>query len=67
MFIYNFSEERVFNLTKNLGLCYYKTYTFIGERSQVVKALGCGSSIRGFESRRSPFIVTQFLKTHLNI
>ena len=55
MFIYNFSEERVFNLTKNLGLCYYKTYTFIGERSQVVKALGCGSSIRGFDSRRSPF------------
>ena len=26
-----------------------------GERSQVVKALGCGSSIRGFESRRSPY------------
>jgi hypothetical protein len=27
-----------------------------GERSQVVKALGCGSSIRGFDSRRSPLI-----------
>ncbi len=27
-----------------------------GERSQVVKALGCGSSIRGFDSRRSPYI-----------
>ena len=26
----------------------------LGERSQVVKALGCGSSIRGFDSRRSP-------------
>ena len=34
-------------------------YTIIiglyGERSQVVKALGCGSSIRGFDSRRSPY------------
>ncbi len=27
-----------------------------GERSQVVKAEDCGSSIRGFESHRSPFI-----------
>ena len=25
-----------------------------GERSQVVKAVDCGSTIRGFESRRSP-------------
>jgi hypothetical protein len=39
----------------------------IGERSQVVKALGCGSSIRGFDSRRSPFRFTLFLKTHLDI
>lgn len=26
-----------------------------GERSQVVKAVDCGSAIRGFESHRSPF------------
>jgi hypothetical protein len=26
-----------------------------GERSQVVKAVDCGSTTRGFESRRSPF------------
>ena len=32
-----------------IGVC-----NFGGERSQVVKALGCGSSIRGFDSRRSP-------------
>ena len=38
----------------------------IGERSQVVKALGCGSSIRGFDSRRSPlFILSQ--EKRLNI
>ena len=26
-----------------------------GGRGQVVKAVGCGSTIRGFEPRRSPF------------
>ena len=26
-----------------------------GERSQVVKAVGCGTAIRGFEPHRSPF------------
>ena len=26
-----------------------------GERSQVVKAVVCGTTIRGFESPRSPF------------
>ena len=45
------------------GIIFFKE---IGERSQVVKALGCGSSIRGFDSRRSPFII-QFLKKHLDI
>jgi hypothetical protein len=45
------------------GIIFFKE---IGERSQVVKALGCGSSIRGFDSRRSPFII-RFLKKHLDI
>ena len=38
------------------GVWYYKYNMRIGERSQVVKALGCGSSIRGFDSRRSPLL-----------
>ena len=42
------------------------SYIVIGERSQVVKALGCGSSIRGFDSRRSPEIIL-FLRKHLGI
>ncbi|VEP14720.1 hypothetical protein H1P_2810011 [Hyella patelloides LEGE 07179] len=29
-----------------------------GERSQVVKAVVCGTTIRGFEPRRSPLILT---------
>jgi|MDSY01.1.fsa_nt_gb hypothetical protein len=47
-------------------LLYIHTYFKQGERSQVVKALGCGSSIRGFDSRRSPlFILSQ--EKRLNI
>ncbi len=30
--------------------------TDYGERSQVVKAVDCDSTIRGFDPRRSPFI-----------
>jgi hypothetical protein len=33
-----------------------------GERSQVVKALVCGTGIRGFESPRSPLISILKLK-----
>ena len=44
-------QQKIFHL-------WYNTFSIgtilIGERSQVVKALGCGSSIRGFDSRRSP-------------
>lgn len=29
-------------------------YGIIGERGQVVTAVGCGSTMRGFEPRRSP-------------
>ena len=35
-------------------MCY--TDNPYGERSQVVKAVDCGSTTRGFESHRSPFI-----------
>ena len=54
-------------------ICYFSMLKYgiinlqvIGERSQVVKALGCGSSIRGFDSRRSPF-TNQSLEKHLSI
>ena len=59
----SFIQERKINYPKH-----------VGERSQVVKALGCGSSIRGFDSRRSPLdyiksmlVFTQFLRKHLNV
>lgn len=32
----------------------FAVFKYDGECSQVVKALGCGSSIRGFDSRHSP-------------
>ena len=52
----------------NKNAFYMVLYFLLGERSQVVKALGCGSSIRGFDSRRSPLsIFILFLKKHLNI
>lgn len=41
-----------------------KSY-LLGECSQVVTALGCDSSIRGFDSRHSPFF--QSFKYKLNI
>jgi hypothetical protein len=34
-----------------------------GERSQVVKAVDCGSTTRGFESPRSPFFYTSITPT----
>jgi hypothetical protein len=38
--------------------CYDKLYALKrGERGQVVKAEVCGTSIRGFKSRRSPFYI----------
>ena len=38
-----------------------------GERSQVVKAPGCDSGIRGFDSRRSPCIKLFRFKEYIKV
>ena len=44
-----------------INYCKNKRTDKSGERSQVVKAMGCGSVTRGFDSRRSPSILFRSL------
>jgi hypothetical protein len=51
---------------KTLIRSWYKTFQISGGCSQVVKAVDCDSTIRGFNSRHSPIFLTTkfyFLKT----